>query len=478
MQQLRLIGVHEDGEHLLLSDEAGEEFSLPITEALRSAATRPIGRPSAPAADANTGVLSPKDIQAQIRAGASADQVAFEFGLDVERVRKYEGPVLAERDWTAQLARRVEVAAPQPGHDLYRSTFGDDPATLDEMVRHRVSAMGMDSSTLRWDAWRGQDGTWTVIADFSTAGLESAVGEQPPAVWSFRPTSRHLENKNRWAQVLSELDPLDGPFGSRRLSAVGDRPFNVEEEDHDDVPAPSPFPAPVGRGPRPAVDADSQDELLDVLRARRGQRLGADEEGDDELALMLTRDEQPNPEPTGRPRLRVAGQDEPSDTDTDSSSASEGTGATAAVGVAADAEPVDDAGFSDVDGADTDDVPTTDGDDDGSGPIPLPLDFPTARTVSPQDEEEDEDWIQERSSARDTARRDRGEHSGVRGQIDGQTDALEPPGGTSSTTDASEQAADAEPERESTSGSRRRNTRPKRSSVPSWDEIVFGRKND
>ena len=168
MQQLRLVGVQEDGENLLLSNDAGEEFSLPVNESLRSAAMRPIGRPSAQAADAATGVLAPKDIQARIRAGASAEQVASEFGLDLDRVRKYEGPVLAERDWTAQLARRVEVASPQPGHDLYRSTFGDEPATLGEMVSHRISAMGMDSSTLRWDAWRGHDGTWTVVADFST----------------------------------------------------------------------------------------------------------------------------------------------------------------------------------------------------------------------------------------------------------------------------------------------------------------------
>ena len=78
MQQLRLVGVQEDGEHLLLSNEAGEEFSLPVTEALRAAATRPIGRPSAQAADAASGTLSPKEIQARIRSGASAEQVADE----------------------------------------------------------------------------------------------------------------------------------------------------------------------------------------------------------------------------------------------------------------------------------------------------------------------------------------------------------------------------------------------------------------
>lgn len=455
MQQLRLVGVQEDGEHLLLSNDAGDEFSLPVTEALRSAATRPIGRPSAQAADAASGTLSPKEIQARIRAGASAEQVSAEFGLDLERVRKYEGPVLAERDWTAHLARQVEVASPQPGLDLYRSTFGDEPATLGEMVRHRLSAMGMDSSTLRWDAWRQHDGSWTVTADFSTQGLESSVEEQPPATWSFRPASRHLDNRNRWAQVLSELDPLDGPFGGRRLSAVGDRPFNVEE---DEVPAPTPFLTAPPRTNRPPADADSQDELLDVLRARRGQRLGVDEEGDDELALMLTRDEQPMTEPSGRPRLRVAGQDDDRDRAGDDSDATTH-------------------GSSDVPFDHAESTDDQDEDDQVSGPVPLPLDLPSPRVVGPQEEEEDEDWIQERSSTASSPRGGgRHDRHGRNGQIAGQTDALasSASSGTGDSPDSEDQVGE-EPAGQSP---RKRAGRQKRSSVPSWDEIVFGRKND
>lgn len=311
MQELRLVGVQEDGGHLLLSNEAGEEFSLPVTEALRSAATRPIGRPSARAADAAAGVVTPRDIQARIRAGATAEEVSAESGVDLERVRKYEGPVLAERDWIAHLARQVEVAAPQTGHDLYRSTFGEEPALLGDMVRHRLTSLGMDPATAQWDAWRNPEGFWTISLHFSTDGHDgsaAAIGDQSPALWTYRQSSQHLDNQNRWAQVLSELDPLDGPFGGRRLSAVGDRPFNVEE---DETPAPGVSSA--SAGPRPAVDQDSQDELLDVLRARRGQRLGVDEDGDDELALMLTRDEQSSPG-ASRPRLTVAsGPSDPDD---------------------------------------------------------------------------------------------------------------------------------------------------------------------
>ena len=36
MPDLHLIGVHEDGKHMLLADRAGAQFRLPIDDALRS----------------------------------------------------------------------------------------------------------------------------------------------------------------------------------------------------------------------------------------------------------------------------------------------------------------------------------------------------------------------------------------------------------------------------------------------------------
>ena len=44
MRDLRLIGVHDDGEHLLVTDDSGEEYRLRIDEPLRAAARR--DRPS------------------------------------------------------------------------------------------------------------------------------------------------------------------------------------------------------------------------------------------------------------------------------------------------------------------------------------------------------------------------------------------------------------------------------------------------
>jgi hypothetical protein len=277
MQDLRLVGVHDDGEHLLLSGAGGEMFQLPIDEALR-AASRPIVKAPAVAPIS----MSPRDIQARIRSGATAAEVAELSGLPLAKVERYEGPVLAEREYVAQQARKVEVATPSPGHDTYRSVFGDQPASLQEMVNHRLSAYGIEPSTVEWDSWRRQDGSWTVAARFDAArGATSGIGEEPPALWTFSPVRKALQNANRWAQQLSELEPLDGPVPARRLTAVSDRPFDFET----DAEAAA---ARNASAPHNLPQANDPDGLLDMLRSRRGQRLGVDEDADDALALLLT----------------------------------------------------------------------------------------------------------------------------------------------------------------------------------------------
>lgn len=278
MQDLRLVGVHDDGEHLLLSGAGGEMFQLPVDEALRAAS-----RSSAKTASAAAPIaMSPRDIQSRIRSGATAADVAELSGLPLAKVERYEGPVLAEREYIAQQARKVEVATPSPGHDTYRSVFGDNPASLQEMVNHRLSAHGVEPSTVEWDSWRRQDGNWTVVARFEIKrDGTSGIGEEPPAQWTFSPVRKSLQNANRWAQQLSELEPLDGPVPARRLTAVSDRPFDFET----DAEAAA---ARNSTGPQAVPQARESDGLLDMLRSRRGQRLGVDEDADDALALLLT----------------------------------------------------------------------------------------------------------------------------------------------------------------------------------------------
>ena len=138
--------------------------------------------------------------------------MAESSGIPLEKVQRYEGPVLAEREYIAEQARKVEVASPAPGHDGYRSVFGDNPASLRDMVEHRLGAFGVEPATLEWDSWRRPDGSWNVAAGFEPKpGGPAGIGEEPPAMWTFHPARKSLHNANRWAQQLSELEPLDGP---------------------------------------------------------------------------------------------------------------------------------------------------------------------------------------------------------------------------------------------------------------------------
>lgn len=287
MADLRLVGVHDDGEHLLLSGTDGEIYLLPIDEALRLATSR---SPHQQRPTPSETTLSPREIQSQIRQGASAEEVAEGSGLSLEQVRRYEGPVLAEREHIAQLARKVEVASGSNAGEAAKSIFGENPVSLEEMVVHRLGSFGIDPATLVWDAWRVHDGSWAVTADFepSETRASTSIGESTPARWTFHTARKSLFNANRWAQQLSELEPVDGPVPERRLSAVADRPFDFETDT-----AESAIEHDITGTEQSADSSEDPDRqqgphgLLDMLRSRRGQRLGFDEDGDDQLAQFL-----------------------------------------------------------------------------------------------------------------------------------------------------------------------------------------------
>jgi hypothetical protein len=116
-------------------------------------------------------------------------------------------------------------------------------------------------------------------------------------MWTFNPARKFLQNANRWAQQLSELEPLDGPLPARRLSAVSDRPFDFEADAGADATARTATGQPNVLQQLQVQQSPEADGLLDMLRSRRGQRLGVDEDADDALARLLT-----NGVPAAHPR--------------------------------------------------------------------------------------------------------------------------------------------------------------------------------
>ncbi|CAI3796470.1 septation protein SepH [Pseudarthrobacter sp. MM222] len=460
MQGLRLVGVHDDGEHLLLSGAGGEMFQLPIDEALRAAASRTSAKAATAAAPI---AMSPRDIQTRIRNGSTAAEVAELSGIPLAKVQRYEGPVLAEREYIAQQARKVEVASPAPGQDVYRSVFGDNPASLSDMVAHRLSAHGIDTSTLEWDSWRRPDGSWTVVARFEQKPGQAEIGEEPPAMWTFNPARKSLQNANRWAQQLSELEPLDGPVPARRLSAVSDRPFDFET-DADAAARTATAQLNVIQQLQLQQNQEA-DGLLDMLRSRRGQRLGLDEDADDALALLLT-----NGVPAAHPRPSEVTADAPAEEPTDAAAEPESPSAGEPV-AAPEAERPEAPAEADV-------QPGSDSwgrRRDGRPSIMSRL------TLAPAHEDTEDDALKLHDGVSTETREIILAASQLRpaGQ-QGPTPSKgldELLGGGSPRRQQRDAAAGARTDRE-TEQPERQPAKPKRSSIPSWDDIVFGTRGD
>jgi hypothetical protein len=205
MHDLRLVGVHEDGEHLLLAGPGDEQYLLEVDESLRAAVRRDrahLGQLQIEMA----GELRPREVQAQIRAGATAAEVAERTGWPLDRVRRYEGAVLAERAHIADLARAVT---------LRRRGADTSPPTLGSRVEQRLSARGVDLRHNVWDSWRAEDGPWMLTLRFVAGGRERE------ARWMYDPAARTISAQDDEALWLSEDEkPPAPPQAAPHLAAV------------------------------------------------------------------------------------------------------------------------------------------------------------------------------------------------------------------------------------------------------------------
>lgn len=248
MQHLRLVGVHEDGMHLLLADDEGSRFSVPLDEALRAAVRRDRPRLGQLQIEVSGG-LRPKDVQAMIRAGLTAEEVAERAGWTVEKVHRYEGPILAEREHVAGLARQVRLR-PRGG------SHGGAP-TLDARVSERLRTREIDAGSARWDSRRTDKGAWTVLLLFNAGGRERE------AAWQFDPLARTVSAVDDEARWLSEDEDQQapGPIPAPHLAASNrpSRVYDVEAE------------GGVGASATRRRDGETVD-LMAAMRERSAQR--------------------------------------------------------------------------------------------------------------------------------------------------------------------------------------------------------------
>ena len=154
MRELKVVGLDVDGKRIICEAHgSGEKFMLFPDDRLRAAVSgdKTVSSPP-PSTDEAPSVLPPKEIQARIRGGQSVEQVAAASGVDASRIERFAHPVLLERSRAAELATAAHPV------------LADGPSvlTLLETVTTALIARGLDAEATNWDAWRNEDGRWTV----------------------------------------------------------------------------------------------------------------------------------------------------------------------------------------------------------------------------------------------------------------------------------------------------------------------------
>ena len=230
MQELRFVAVSEDGRYAVVAIPGrSARFMLPIDERLRAVALGQTSRLAQYEIEVES-PLRPKEIQARIRAGETVEEIADAAGIAVERVRWFEGPVLAERAYMADQAQTASVR---------RHGDSTPGPRLGEIVAERLNAIGGDPDDAQWDAKKRGDGSWQVLLTFTSGGRLHT------AEWVFDPRRRHvLPNDDNAARMSlpggEPPQPAARPPGEATVTRLAPRLSNARHE------RPTPAPPPVG----------------------------------------------------------------------------------------------------------------------------------------------------------------------------------------------------------------------------------------
>jgi len=206
MQDLRVIGVESGA--LVVAADGGAEYRLPVTPSLRSQL-----RAAAPDSAPVERKAPPREIQSLIRSGLSPEQAAERTGADLAYVRRFEGPVLAERSHALRTALGVAVTVAsdvQPDGDS--SSFGG-------VIESRLDTAA--ATDRHWTSYKDAEHGWLVSVSYVTQEVSR------DATWRFDPKALSLVPHAGDARTLSQHSADVGPLVPR-LRAVSLRPGDDE----------------------------------------------------------------------------------------------------------------------------------------------------------------------------------------------------------------------------------------------------------
>lgn len=269
MQELKLIGV-EDKDLILAADD-GATYRLTITPTIVSA-VRP---PAPPVHSRKKDSASPRELQALLRSGLTAEQVAEQTGVVLEDIRRFEAPIAAELAYMIDTARDLPLR-------LTSSGTGDDGSSFGEIIDSRLHTRNV--SDAQWSSWK-EETFWVIQVEFTSGGAHL------DARWSFEPKRHVLTPLNDDARSISaEEAPIPSratrlraiPSGEKRdVPPIYDRELDEGALEDTDTPAVDDDQlavasvTPISRKQAPEAhpgDVIETSDLLDALRQRRGER--------------------------------------------------------------------------------------------------------------------------------------------------------------------------------------------------------------
>ncbi|TAL25918.1 MAG: DUF3071 domain-containing protein, partial [Frankiales bacterium] len=201
MRELHVVATSEDGRHVVLATSRGAskgDFRVAIDDRLTAAVRGDLPRPG----ETEPVVVTPKEIQARLRAGETQEEIAASAGVPLTKIERYAGPVLSEIERVLDQARAGFVS---------RSRLGESALPLGEAVdRHLADTVGVRLETVAWSARREEVGTWLVELTYVSQARRRT------ATWRYDVAHREVTPTDANSAALAHVEP-----GNRR-SRVAD----------------------------------------------------------------------------------------------------------------------------------------------------------------------------------------------------------------------------------------------------------------
>ncbi len=249
MRKLHLVGLTTDRDGLIFTARKGSKsggFIVPLDDnvlkaiAVAGAASNGVRVGDAGASDAEVGprrprsesALTPREMQARLRAGRSIEEVATEANVDPEWVARFAVPILAEQAQVVELARSLVYAKPRLGE----STQALGPSVLQNLSDRGVF-LPDDVAKAGWSAFQLHDSVWMVRFRYLSRGRDQE------AQWEIDVPTGRLRARNRHASDLGYVD-------ADRWRAA------VEPDDMPDEQAEAPAAPPRRRAAKPTSKAE------------------------------------------------------------------------------------------------------------------------------------------------------------------------------------------------------------------------------